>query len=166
MKEILCWSRKFNNVKGSFIAPASRREITTCTGVHKRYLLCTFARLLLSSSSCSGSLSLSSFEKDSQRFVARRRGRQKSSSQKKGKGGGSRSGKSQKFNQNRVLYNQLLMADYFAPNTTYGTVQLRCRFRMRRSLFDTILAAVLQHDPYFAPGFDCCALEAVVDSNR
>ena len=109
----------------------------------------------MSYSSSSGSLS--SFEEDSQRFVARRRGRRKSS-RKKGKGGGSRPGKSANINRNRVLYNQLLMADYFVPHPTYNTVQFRRRFRMRRSLFDTILSAVLDHDSYFAPGVDCCGL--------
>jgi hypothetical protein len=109
----------------------------------------------MSYSSSSGSLS--SFEEDSQRFVARRRGRRKSS-RKKGKGGGSKPGKSANINRNRVLYNQLLMADYFVPHPTYNTVQFRRRFRMRRSLFDTILSAVLDHDSYFAPGVDCCGL--------
>ena len=112
----------------------------------------------MSSSSCSGSLSLSSFEEDAQRFLARRRRRRKSSSRKKGKGGGSRPGKSQNRNRNRILYNQLLMADYFAANPTYDAIQFRRRFRMRRSLFDTILAGVLDHDSYFAPGFDCCGV--------
>jgi len=41
------------------------------------------------------------------------------------------------------------MADYFVANPTYDAMQFCHCFRMRRELFDTILADVLEHDSYF-----------------
>ena len=112
-----------------------------------------------SASELSSSSSLSSFEEEAERFVARRRKARKNS-KTKGKRGGSKPGKRRNIDRKRVLYNELLMNDYFVANPTYDHKFFRRRFRMRRELFDTILNAVLEHDSYFAPGVDCCGVQS------
>ena len=45
--------------------------------------------------------------------------------------------------------NERLMNDYFVENPTYSAEMFRRRFRMRRPLFNRILAAIRNHDRYF-----------------
>ena len=91
------------------------------------------------SSCCS---SLSSFEEVAETFVARRR-IARINGKPKGKGGGSKPGKRRNIDRKRVLYNTLLMNDYFVVNPTYDHKFFRRRFRMRRELFDIILNGCL-----------------------
>jgi hypothetical protein len=39
--------------------------------------------------------------------------------------------------------------DYFSDTPTYGPIHFRRRYRMRRSLFLTIMERVCAHDRYF-----------------
>ncbi|XP_068323247.1 uncharacterized protein [Pyrus communis] len=42
-----------------------------------------------------------------------------------------------------------LLEDYFIPNIVFRDHVFRRRLRMQRSLFDKIMSAVCNHDPYF-----------------
>ena len=53
------------------------------------------------------------------------------------------------IHRNRELGNQLIYCDYFCENSTYPDYIFRRRFRMRKSLFVRIQAAIESHDPYF-----------------
>ncbi|KAF4142035.1 hypothetical protein GN958_ATG08735 [Phytophthora infestans] len=55
------------------------------------------------------------------------------------KHGGSSAGKRAGKARDRAELGARLMADYFGPNPTYDEHDFRRRFRMRRSLFETIV---------------------------
>ncbi|KAM1755498.1 hypothetical protein ACFX12_007822 [Malus domestica] len=42
-----------------------------------------------------------------------------------------------------------LLEYYFIPNSIFPDHVFRCRFRMQRNLFDKIMSAICNHDPYF-----------------
>ena len=48
--------------------------------------------------------------------------------------------------------------DYFADPPIWGPSFFRRRYRMRRSLFNTILEKVCVRDSYFVQGQDACGL--------
>ncbi|XP_074359701.1 uncharacterized protein LOC141699757 [Apium graveolens] len=53
------------------------------------------------------------------------------------------------INRNRTVGHQLIYRDYFSDDPTYPDYIFRRRFRMRRSLFIRIQAAIESHNPYF-----------------
>lgn len=53
------------------------------------------------------------------------------------------------INRNRALGHQLIYRDYFSDDPSYPDYIFCRRFRMRRSLFLRIQAAIESHDPYF-----------------
>jgi hypothetical protein len=62
---------------------------------------------------------------------------------------GSRPGKSPNIDRHRHEMHARMMSDYFADEPTYGPILFRRRYRMRRSLFLTILDRVCARDDYF-----------------
>ena len=64
------------------------------------------------------------------------------------KHGGSVAGR-RYIERDHFAFNKILMKDYFDENPTYGPEVFRRRFRMRRSLFLSILEGIQQHDKYF-----------------
>ncbi|WOG82737.1 hypothetical protein DCAR_0101905 [Daucus carota subsp. sativus] len=60
--------------------------------------------------------------------------------------------------RNRDLGNQLIYRDYFSDNPTYPDYIFRRRFRMRRSLFVRIQAAIESHDPYFVQRYNAAGI--------
>ncbi|KAF6153465.1 hypothetical protein GIB67_027332 [Kingdonia uniflora] len=52
------------------------------------------------------------------------------------------------INCSRILWNKLLMHDYFRDQNTFGSEKFRRRFRMSRGLFDRILDAVVAYDTF------------------
>ena len=55
-----------------------------------------------------------------------------------------------------------MMKDYFCDNPVYGLVLFRHWFRMRRSLFETILEKVCGRDRYFVQKLDACGLNCLL----
>ncbi|XP_068321596.1 uncharacterized protein [Pyrus communis] len=53
------------------------------------------------------------------------------------------------FNRKRERRVKDLLEDYFIPNSVFHNHVFRCRFRMQRSLFEKIMSAACNHDPYF-----------------
>lgn len=62
------------------------------------------------------------------------------------------------IHRNRDLGNQLIYRDYFSDNPTYPDYIFRRRFRMRRSLFVRIQAAIESHDPYFVQRYNAAGV--------
>jgi hypothetical protein len=62
---------------------------------------------------------------------------------------GSRPGKSPNIDRHRHKMHARMMSDYFADEPVYGPNFFRRRYRMRRSLFLTILDRVCARDDYF-----------------
>ncbi|XP_052189884.1 uncharacterized protein LOC127799701 [Diospyros lotus] len=58
------------------------------------------------------------------------------------------------INRNRAEGHERLYRDYFADSLTYPSQLFRRRFRMHRSLFLRIQAAIETHDQYFVQRFD------------
>ncbi|XP_026442761.1 uncharacterized protein LOC113342418 [Papaver somniferum] len=63
-----------------------------------------------------------------------------------------------KIPRNREAGDILLWNDYFSDNPTYPANIFRRRFRMRRELFNRILADVVSRNPYFAQKRDACGI--------
>ena len=63
--------------------------------------------------------------------------------------GGSCKGKRANIERARVLMDERMHLDYFAENPVWGPSYFRRRYRMRRSLFLTILDRVCARDSYF-----------------
>ncbi|XP_026416782.1 uncharacterized protein LOC113312239 [Papaver somniferum] len=63
-----------------------------------------------------------------------------------------------KIPRNREARGILLWNDYFANNPTFLPNVFRRRFRMRRELFNRILADVVFRNPYFAQKRDACGV--------
>ena len=53
------------------------------------------------------------------------------------------------FDRKREKRGKALLEDYFIPNIVFPDHVFRRRFRMQRCLFDKIMSAVCNHDPYF-----------------
>ena len=58
-------------------------------------------------------------------------------------------------NRRRALYDRLLQDDYWAPNPVFGPSGFRDLYRMPITIFDEILAAVVNDDDYFRQKRDC-----------
>lgn len=58
--------------------------------------------------------------------------------------------------RNRLSAAQNLYDDYFSEDPLYNSDKFRRRFRMNRSLFLKITAAIEDHDDYFKQKRDCC----------
>jgi hypothetical protein len=69
---------------------------------------------------------------------------------------GSRPGKSPNIDRHRHEMHARMMSDYFADEPVYGPSFFRRRYRMRRSLFLTILERVCARDDYFVQRIDAC----------
>lgn len=72
--------------------------------------------------------------------------------------GGSRIGKSPNIERARVAMDNQMYLDYFADPPIWGPSVFRRRYRMRRSLFNTILEKVCVRDSYFVQRRDACGL--------
>ena len=66
---------------------------------------------------------------------------------------GSLTGKSANHFRDRAAGHKRLLQDYFLPEATYES-RSRRRFRMRRQLFEKILADIEKHDSYFVQTSD------------
>ncbi|KAM0993777.1 hypothetical protein ACFX2G_009493 [Malus domestica] len=53
------------------------------------------------------------------------------------------------FDRKREKQGKDLLEDYFIPNNVFPDHVFRRHFRMQRSLFDKIMSAICNHDPYF-----------------
>ncbi|XP_070675673.1 uncharacterized protein [Malus domestica] len=53
------------------------------------------------------------------------------------------------FYRKRERRGKDLLEDYFIPNSVFPDHIFRHRFRMQRSLFNKIMSAICNHDPYF-----------------
>ncbi|XP_070681805.1 uncharacterized protein [Malus domestica] len=53
------------------------------------------------------------------------------------------------FDRKRERRGKDLLEDYFIPNIVFPYHVFRRRFRMQRSLFNKIMSAICNHDPYF-----------------
>jgi hypothetical protein len=71
--------------------------------------------------------------------------------------GGSSVGKAKNIERARVIMDERMHLDYFCDEL-WGPAFFRRRFRMRRSLFLTILERVYVRDPYFVQKRDTCGL--------
>ena len=72
--------------------------------------------------------------------------------------GGSGQGKRANIERARVLMDERMHLDYFADAPVWGPSFFRRRYRMRRSLFLTILDRVCARDSYFMQKMDACGL--------
>jgi hypothetical protein len=63
--------------------------------------------------------------------------------------GGSQRGKAPNINRARGEMDERMFRDYFSATPTFGPVHFRRRYRMRRSLFLTIMERVCTRDSYF-----------------
>ena len=72
--------------------------------------------------------------------------------------GGSSQGKRANIERARVLMDERMHLDYFAESPVWGPAYFRKRYRMRRSLFLTILDRVCARDRYFLQKRDACGL--------
>ena len=63
--------------------------------------------------------------------------------------GGLQQGKAPNMNRDRGEMDQRMFIDYFSATPTFGLVHFRRRYRMRRSLFLTIMERLRTHDSYF-----------------
>ncbi|GJY06768.1 hypothetical protein Tco_0373822 [Tanacetum coccineum] len=54
-----------------------------------------------------------------------------------------------------------LVAAFFSDEPMYGEVKFRKTFRMARPLFNEIVTAVIDHDPFFRNNFDCTRKEGI-----
>ena len=75
-----------------------------------------------------------------------------------GIGRGSRVGKAPNTERDRHDMHQWMMRDYFSDMPVYGARSFRRRYRMRRSLFLSILKAVCERDAYFVQKWDAAGL--------
>jgi hypothetical protein len=71
---------------------------------------------------------------------------------------GSRPGRRGNIERDRLQMHARMMMDYLCDNPVYGPALFRLRFRMRRSLFETILERVCGYDRYFVQKLDACGL--------
>ena len=76
----------------------------------------------------------------------------------RGVAGGSCLGKRANIERARVLMDERMHLDYFAETPVWGPSYFRRRYRMRRSLFLTILDRVCARDSYFLQKRDACGL--------
>jgi hypothetical protein len=60
--------------------------------------------------------------------------------------GGSQRGKAQNIDRERVVMDEKMFHDYFSDTPTFGPVHFHRWYRMRRSLFLTILERVCSRD--------------------
>jgi hypothetical protein len=72
--------------------------------------------------------------------------------------GGSGQGKRANIERVRVLMDERMYLDYFADAPVWGPSFFHRRYRMRRSLFLTILDRVCARDSYFMQKMDACGL--------
>jgi hypothetical protein len=72
--------------------------------------------------------------------------------------GGSRPGRRGNIERDRLQMHAWMMKDYFSDNLVYGPSHFRRRFRMQRSLFETIMERVCEHDRCFVQKVDATGL--------
>jgi hypothetical protein len=72
--------------------------------------------------------------------------------------GGSRPGRRGNIERERLQMHARMMKDYFSDNLVYSPSLFQRRFRMRRSLFETIMERVFLHDRYFVQKLDAIGL--------
>jgi hypothetical protein len=77
---------------------------------------------------------------------------------RRGVAGGSCQGKRANIERARVLMDESMHLDYFAEAPVWGPSFFRRRYRMRRSLFLTMLDKVCARDSYFLQKWDACGL--------
>ncbi|KAM2113728.1 hypothetical protein ACFX1Q_022371 [Malus domestica] len=53
------------------------------------------------------------------------------------------------LDRKREIRGKDLLEDYFIPNSIFPDHVFKRRFRMQRNLFDKIMSAICNHDPYF-----------------
>jgi hypothetical protein len=71
---------------------------------------------------------------------------------------GSQRGKAQNIDRERVVVDERMFNDYFLDTPTFGPVHFHRWYRMRRSLFLTIMERVCARDRYFVQRPDACGL--------
>src|SRR5690349_8056646 len=71
--------------------------------------------------------------------------------------GGSHAGR-QNVDRGRLAGHQQIIMDYFSETPVYNDKLFRRRFRMRKSLFLRIMAAVETEDAYFTQKLDACGV--------
>ena len=76
----------------------------------------------------------------------------------KRRAGGSISRKSPNIERARIAIDNQMYLDYFVDPPIWGPSFFRRRYRMRRSLFNTILERVCARDAYFVQRRDACGL--------
>ncbi|XP_070679289.1 uncharacterized protein [Malus domestica] len=70
------------------------------------------------------------------------------------------------FDRKRERRGKNLLEDYFIPNSVFPDHVLRCRFRMQRSLFDKIMSAICNHDPYFVQKEDAFHVQGLLPKQK
>ena len=71
---------------------------------------------------------------------------------------GSRLGKTPNVDRYRYIMHLRMMRDYFSPTPVYGDRSFWLRYRMRHSLFMSILEDVCRRDSYFVQRYDVVGL--------
>ena len=71
---------------------------------------------------------------------------------------GSQRGKALNIDRERVVMDERMFNNYFSDISTYGPIHFRRWYRMRRSLFLTIMERVCACDRYFVQRLDVCGL--------
>jgi hypothetical protein len=69
---------------------------------------------------------------------------------------GSQPGKAANIDKDRHAMHERMIRDYFCDTLVYGPHLFRRRYRMRRSLFVTIMERVCARDAYFIQKLDAC----------
>ena len=65
------------------------------------------------------------------------------------KAGGSQREKDHNIDRERVVMDESMFNDYFLDTPTFGPIHFRRRYRMRKSLFFTIMERMCVRDRYF-----------------
>lgn len=86
----------------------------------------------------------------------------------KRKHGGSAQGKCADRARTREQYGEQLIADYFADKPLYTPDEFRRRFRMRKSLFETVVAALVADEScnYFQQRLDATGLPGFLPEEK
>ncbi|GJT83943.1 serine carboxypeptidase-like protein 51 [Tanacetum coccineum] len=63
--------------------------------------------------------------------------------------------------RDRYGAHERLVAAFFSDEPMYDEVKFRKTFRMARPLFNEIVTAVIDHDPFFRNNFDCTGKEGI-----
>ncbi|GKD44105.1 ALP1-like protein isoform X1 [Tanacetum coccineum] len=63
--------------------------------------------------------------------------------------------------RDRAGAHERLVAAFFSEDPTYGEVKFRKMFRMARPLFNEIVTAVIDHDPFFCNNINCTRKQGI-----